>query len=420
MKYFGTDGIRGKAYQELTLDFSYQLGLALNEYQKEVVIGIDTRCSSLDLAKALILGLKEKYFFAGVVPTSAILNYSLNHKMLGVMITASHNPYEDNGFKIINNGEKISVEEQQQIESKLHEYSQLKYQLENIDLSLDKAILTEYLSLLEKHFFKSKYKILYDAANGCFSDILPYFINQNDIINNHPNGLNINDNCGSTNPSQLILEVKKREYDLGISFDGDGDRLIIVDSQNLIYEGDFLTLLIAFDLKQRKLLLNNLVVLSELTNPGILKSLEVNQINYLITPVGDVNISKTLKNGYSLGGEPSGHIINQTVCQFGDGLLNAFTILRIIEEKSLQQYYQETTLFYHRNINLKINYPFKLNYLKVRKLKKRYTNNTTYIVIRKSGTEKVIRIDLFTQDNNPNKILNILLKGVKKCIKKSY
>lgn len=421
MKYFGTDGIRGKAYSELTLDLSYQLGLAINHFHKEVVIGIDTRYSSLDLAKAFISGLKQPYQFAGVVPTSAIMLYSYSHKVLGVMITASHNPYYDNGFKIINNGEKISADEQVILEMKIDENRNEKYLPIGNQLSLNKNIFNEYVLKLKKHVFNSKSKVLFDAANGCFSEILPLLIDEKDVINNKPNGLNINDNCGATNVSNLICEVKKRGYDLGVAFDGDGDRVIFVDKENNIYKGDFLIYILATKLKEKLLLKDNFVILSELTNPGILEGLKDENINYYLTPVGDTNITNRIKEGYVLGGEPSGHIINTLILPFGDGLINAFEILRLLEDKSIKEYLNQIKLFYHRQYNYQVKYPFRLHQEKTNKIIKKFSNSNASLKIRKSGTEKVIRIDYFTKDNNEtNKTMERIIKGVKKCIKKNY
>ena len=194
MKYFGTDGIRGEAYKDLTLNLAYKLGEATASLKKEIVVGIDTRYSSMDLAKAFISGVekKVKVRFAGVIPTSGLMYYSLKHETIGVMITASHNPYKDNGFKIIDKGTKLS-ESKQLILEELIDNSSKVYLPQKENLDCDASILNEYMLFLDKYFYKSKKKIMFDVANGCYSHILTKYYPENMVINNQPNGFNIND-----------------------------------------------------------------------------------------------------------------------------------------------------------------------------------------------------------------------------------
>lgn len=416
MKYFGTDGIRGKAYQELTLSLAYRLGVALNVFEADIIIGIDTRFSSLDLAKALFKGINnsKKVKFAGVIPTSGLIAYSLNHQSLAVMITASHNPYQDNGFKIIDKGSKLSEQKQLLVEKIIDDTNEENINLD-FDLVIDESILNEYYQLLDNNFYKSKYKVLFDAAHGCYSKILDKY--HFDVINNNPNGFNINENCGSTDVTNLIQKVKEENYDYGIAFDGDGDRIILVDCFNRIYNGDFILYLFAIELKKQNLLLGNTVVVSEMTNPGILERFDTINIQYITTPVGDINISKAMVNGYVLGGEPSGHIINNNIIPFGDGLINAFYLLKILDNINLNNEYQKVSMYFSINYNLVYKAKSQLDFYCINKIVKKYSNSNQILIIRKSGTEKVIRITLFQKSKvGLDKKIKLITRKVSRCI----
>ena len=416
MKYFGTDGIRGEAYQDLTLSLAYKLGCAVDTFNTEIIIGMDTRYSSIDLAKALMSGIKKNNVrFAGVIPTSGLMYYSLKHNVLAIMITASHNPYQDNGFKVIDCGCKLSEAKQSKLEELIDNNNE-QYIDQKIDLKIDEEILKDYYCLLDKYYCKSKYKILFDAANGCYSQILKKYYS-NHIINCKPDGFNINDKCGSTNVSQLIEKVKEKDYDYGFAFDGDGDRVILVDKFNRVYDGDFLVYLMAKNLKEEKLLQNNTIVLSEITNPGLLEKLTEIDIQYIITPVGDANIFKAMSNGYILGAEPSGHIINQLVLPFGDGLLNAFQIINILNHNEFSKEYNQINMFFSIKENLKYQSTKPLNMNLINKKIQKFNNQNRIVIVRKSGTEKVIRITLFQRyKSGIYKNLNKIKKRVMKCI----
>lgn len=402
MKYFKTDGIRGEAYTEVTLSIAYQIGLFFSEIDKPIVIGMDTRESSPEISYAIIQGLKNhpNVKFAGVIPTPGLMYYSLVNKTIGIMITASHNQYKDNGIKIFEDGIKINKEYIKQIEYFIENNEDIVYKeiFNEKELNIDEKIIDFYLNLVDEKKPKNINNIIFDGANGAYSKILKQICNPYNLINCEPNGKNINLNCGSTDLSMLINTVKNKKADLGIAFDGDGDRFIIVDKFNRIYEGDILTYIFAKNLYDIKQLPGNTVVFSELVNPGILKKLDQLEIYYIIVESGDQNIYNALENGYVIGGENSGHIINKNILPFGDGLLNSFELLKILkcENKKIHEYLFGLKLHYTKKINLSIDpKTFDLSKIATRKIERFCKRKNIIHIIRKSGTEKVIRVHIY-------------------------
>lgn len=430
-KFFGTDGIRGKGFSELSAELAFHLGNSLLEVygNNKVVIGMDTRASSPMLAHmvasgAMLAGLDV--LFAGVVSTPMIAHYSKLRGITGIMITASHNPYQDNGIKVFNKGYKSNVTDELTIE---------KHIINNLIKSGDKFgsfelsddILNEYEKLIHTlNLEKSNLKVIYDSANGANYLVSRKIVNQyypNSVqIFDNPNGININNNCGSTYLEPIKTEIKLRNYDLGFAFDGDGDRVIMVGNDGTVYDGDFIILLISKYLKKHNLLKNNGVVLTKMSNPGILKVLKQNGINYVLTEVGDKNVFKAmLDNDYILGGEASGHIIMNHILHSGDGLLAMLYILKLIEEEnmSLKALTDEVVLYPFKMINIK---NVNKNILNEEKTKS-FLNNiakefeeTDIFYIRPSGTEPLIRVTISCRDD---KKLNDNLNKVVEYIEKS-
>ena len=214
MKYFKTDGIRGEAYTELTLDLAYKIGLYFSNIKKQVVIGIDTRESSPEIAYAIYKGItnKENVIYAGVIPTPGLMYYSMIHNCFGIMVTASHNLYKDNGIKIIENGAKISKELMYDIEFFIEENTKIEYKEEfKNDLTIDKNAVNEYIEFIKDRKGNTNFNVLFDGANGAYSYILKELFDYDDLINCTPNGKNINLNCGSTDVSDLIHQLKVRK-----------------------------------------------------------------------------------------------------------------------------------------------------------------------------------------------------------------
>ena len=418
MKYFRTDGIRGEAYTELTLQLSYLIGLFFKDSDKMIVIGMDTRASSPDIARAIFAGLTghKNVRFAGVIPTPGLMYYTLQHKCIGIMITASHNPFKDNGIKIIEDGYKISKDFCEEIERFIELNKDVVYNENNYEMNIDGDISFEYEIYLKNRMIDNKLKIIFDGANGAYSYILKKFFSEYEIINCEPDGENINYKCGSTDLTTLIHELKVRKYDIGIAFDGDGDRVIVVDKNNRIYEGDFLTYIFALDLFKNGLLTGNTVVYTEVVNPGIINKLNSLGIYTIITEVGDHNVSKALEREYVLGGESSGHIINKTLLPFGDGLSNALELIRILEtnNKRLYEYCYDVKLYFSKSFNIYFNNSdFEITNKLRSKIEKFAARRKINLVLRKSGTEKAIRIFIYQPSSkginaNINKIVKMI------------
>ena len=419
MKYFRTDGIRGEAYTELTLQLSYLVGLFFKNYDKPIVIGMDTRVSSPDIAQAIYEGLDghKDVRFAGVIPTPGLMYYSLENNCVGIMITASHNPYKDNGIKIIEDGRKISKEFSEEIERFIDLNKNTSYTFDSKKtMEIDSTVKDFYVNYLKSRMIDNKLKIVFDGANGAYSYILKELFNEHEIINCNPNGENINLKCGSTDLSSLIHELKVRQYDIGIAFDGDGDRIMVVDKYNRIYEGDFLTYIFALDLFKKGLLTGNTVVYTEIVNPGIVNKLNAMGIYTIITEVGDHNVSKALDREYVLGGESSGHIINKTLLPFGDGLSNAIELIRVLETngKKLHEYSYDVKFYYSRSFNLYFdNGDFEISNKLRDKIESFAFKKKINLILRKSGTEKAIRIFIYQPsskgiNNHINKIVKMI------------
>ena len=418
VKYFRTDGIRGEAYTELTLQLSYLIGLFFKDSDKMIVIGMDTRASSPDIARAIFAGLEghKNVKFAGVIPTPGLMYYTLQHECIGIMITASHNPFKDNGIKIIEDGYKIGKDLCEEIERFIELNKDVVYIENKIEMKIDDDISHEYEAYLKNRMIDNKLKIIFDGANGAYSFILKKLFSEYEIINCEPNGENINYKCGSTDLSSLIHELKVRKYDIGIAFDGDGDRIMVVDKNNRIYEGDFLTYIFALDLFKNGLLTGNTVVYTEVVNPGIINKLNSLGIYTVITEVGDHNISKALEREYVLGGESSGHIINKTLLPFGDGLSNALELIRILEasNKRLYEYSFDVKLYYSKSFNIYFtNADFEITKKLREKIERFAARRKINLVLRKSGTEKAIRIFIYQPSSkginaNINKIVKMI------------
>jgi phosphoglucosamine mutase len=412
MKYFGTDGIRGIAYEKLNSMLAFRLGQAISFVfkPKEVVIGMDTRESSPMLAYALSNGLMSRgvdVLFAGVCSTPMIANYSLQKNIIGVMITASHNPYMDNGIKVFNKGYKTTELDEEKLEDFL-DHGEITYQTFG-QLIHSNDIELEYLKIYSKFsVHPSNFKIGYDSANGAnhliakklFDMYAPDAIQ----ISNEPNGKNINLDCGSTHLESIINLVRDQKLDIGFSFDGDGDRIMVVDSNLKVYDGDMLIYIIASYLKKKHLLNQNTVVLTKMSNPGILKALKDQEIHFSLTNVGDKYVFEELfRHDYTIGGEASGHIILRHLLHSGDGLLVAIYLLQILEElkTSLEELTKDIVLYPLKLTNIKGISKSVLESSLVSDMishVKILLGENALLLVRPSGTEDLIRITISHQD----------------------
>lgn len=405
MKYFGTDGIRGKPNQKLTVDFALALGKSLRLLDcKSVLIGTDTRISKDMLASAVTAGCLSvglNVYDLGVISTPAILYLTEKHQMIGVMITASHNPYEDNGIKLMNKGAKITNVEEKKIEESLYEDVLYPKELGKYFWCPEKK--EEYLQFLKCNISKTNLKIVIDCANGATSEIAPILfkeVTENLIVLScTPNGFNINRDCGSTHLSSLRQTVLDNKYDIGFAFDGDGDRVLCVAKDGQIIDGDHIIYLLARYLKNKKLLCNDTIALTIMSDLGLIRDLESRGIHTIETPVGDKHILQAIeKYRLSVGGENSGHIIYKNLFSSGDGVLISLLILKILVETktSIQDWFVNIPTYYSRLVNIKtenreciLHNPLIDNKIKEFKMK---LQGDCKIIIRASGTEEVIRV----------------------------
>lgn len=357
-KYFGTDGVRGKANEDLTLDMAIRIGQYLGwYYSKEkpakILIGKDTRLSGDMFELALAAGATStgaNVYLLGVCPTPAI-SYLVNKDRFdcGIMVSASHNPYYDNGIKIFDHkGQKMDEEILLEIEKyidgeleldlatgdKIGEYFDWSDGLE-IYMSWLKSIVPVDLNGM---------RIAVDLANGSATSTAVETLSSLgatvEAISNSPNGLNINLKCGSTHPEALIRVMKENEFDIGLAFDGDADRLIAVNSDGELVNGDYILYILGNYLKKINHLNKNMVVTTVMANLGLYKALDSSKIDYIQTDVGDKYVFEEMqKNDYFLGGEQSGHIIFYEDAVTGDGLLTALKLLETMKKtnKSVQE-----------------------------------------------------------------------------------
>ncbi len=355
-KYFGTDGFRGEANVDLTVEHAYKVGRFLGWYygQKEpdtrcrVVIGKDTRRSSYMFEYSLVAGLTasgaDVYLLH--VTTTPSVSYVVRTEGFncGIMISASHNPFYDNGIKVINErGEKLEESVIEKIEQYLDgEMGEIPLaRKDNIGRTIDYAAgrnrYIGYLISIATRSFKNM-RVGLDCANGSASAIAKNVFDalgaETYVINNEPNGLNINTDCGSTHIHVLQEYVKRNHLDVGFAYDGDADRCIAVDENGQVVDGDMIMYICGKYMKQQGTLVNNTVVTTIMSNFGLYKALEREGIAYVKTAVGDKYVYENMSSyGHCLGGEQSGHIIFSKNATTGDGILTSLKVMEVILEK---------------------------------------------------------------------------------------
>ncbi len=403
MIYFGTDGIRGIPNKSLSVDLAMNIGKSLFIFNnKNLIIGTDTRISKDLLSCALVSGALSSglnVYFLDIVSTPAIMYLSKKYNFLGVIITASHNPYYYNGIKIINNGKKINSEEEHLINNFINNPI-----INYFDIGTfynDYKMINNYHKFLLKNITPTKLSITIDCANGSLYKTAPYIFNlvsnNLNIIGDKPNGRNINDGFGSTNLNALRKAVLKNKSDIGFAYDGDADRVLCVNELANIVSGDILIYILALYYKKNNMLKNNKVVLTKMSNIGIINALKEEGIESVIVDVGDKNVLDEMhKQNICLGGETSGHIIIPKV-GFGDGILVSLEILKILEEtNTLLSDWQKRVCLYEEcleNIVVKNkkNVMCETLHNKINEIKN-ILNNDCKIIVRASGTEDYIRV----------------------------
>ena len=434
MKYFGTDGIRGQVNSKnINGDMFFKFGLAAGRYftnlkkkKQTAIIAKDTRLSGYALEPALVSGLASSgmhVYTLGPLPTNglAMLTKSMNAN-LGIMITASHNLFYDNGLKLFGpDGLKLSDKIQKKIEnlidSKVESHlSEPKFlgRVKRLETGND-----EYIKILKKKIPKKlklkNIKIVLDCANGAGYKSAPKLIKSLGakliLIGNKPNGFNINENCGSTFPNKLQRYVKKNSADLGISLDGDADRVIMCDEKGSIIDGDQIIAALALQWKKKKILRGG-VVGTLMSNYGLETFFKNKGIKFIRANVGDRYVKEVMqKKQFNLGGEQSGHIILGKFATTGDGLLVALEVIQALNNKikasNLFNVFEKIPQILK---NIKINDETTLKKPSVKKSIKKANDlikGQGRILVRKSGTEPKIRI----MGESKNKVL------LKKCIK---
>ncbi len=420
-KYFGTDGFRGEANVDLTVEHAYKVGRFLGWFygQKEpdtrcrVVIGKDTRRSSYMFEYSLVAGLTasgaDVYLLH--VTTTPSVSYVVRTEGFncGIMISASHNPFYDNGIKVINErGEKLEESVIEKIEQYLDgELGEIPLARKDaigrtIDFAAGRNRYIGYLISIATRSFKNM-RVGLDCANGSASAIAKNVFDalgaETYVINNEPNGLNINTDCGSTHIHVLQEYVKRNHLDVGFAYDGDADRCIAVDGDGQVVDGDVIMYICGKYMKQQGTLVNNTVVTTIMSNFGLYKALEREGISYVKTAVGDKYVYENMSSyGHCLGGEQSGHIIFSKNATTGDGILTSLKVMEVILEKKqpLAKLASEVEI-----------YPQVLKNVKVKDKKtaqedpavKAEVDKVTEalgeggrILLRQSGTEPVVRV----------------------------
>ena len=417
-KYFGTDGIRGIAGESLTADLSFKVGKALGKLLTEkiehpkVIIGRDTRISCDMIEQALTAGLTStgvNVLTVGTIPTPAIAYLTKTIETdSGIMISASHNPYQDNGIKIFGpDGFKLTDDQELEIEYLIDNTDKIKNaSFEKIGKLYSGNELTQkYIQHIKQSISGdlSGIKIALDCANGATTGVAPFIFGdlEADIetIGCKPNGININDNVGSTKIDTIVNFVKENNVDVGFAFDGDGDRVLAVDSKGNIVDGDKIMFILAKHLKEQGELKDNMVVSTVMSNIGFYKAIEENGLQSVKTAVGDRYVVEEMRNnGYSLGGEQSGHIILMNYATTGDGILTAVKLADIIKTsgKSLEELAGEVSIYPQKLVNIKvIDKKSAMEDVEIlaecEKVEKELEGNGR-ILLRASGTENLIRV----------------------------
>ena len=418
MKYFGTDGIRGRVGEKfMTADFALRLANAsaqvLAPKGGTVLIGKDTRISGYMFESALEAGFVSAGInvkLLGPIPTPAIAHLIKKYNAeLGIVISASHNSFKDNGIKFFNShGTKLDDELEVRIEAALEESIKTKKSTDLGRATIDSLARERYqefcISSYDAEETLTEMKVIFDGANGAGYKVGPRILNELGAqvlsIGCSPNGQNINDNCGSTHPELLQQTVKAVGADVGIALDGDGDRVVMVDENGELLDGDQLLFILAMDFKSRDKL-RNPVVGTVLSNIGLEIALKNNGIDFLRSKVGDRNILKLLREeGGNLGGEASGHMICMDYAETGDGLITAIQILAIMRRNNETLSSLSNKMKKHPQISENIDNSNNFNIHESDEIKQLISNlEDTFdgkgrVILRPSGTEPLIRLML--------------------------
>jgi len=432
-KYFGTDGIRRIANTELTPELVYKVAKAgayvlskHSEHAPTILIGRDTRLSGTLIESAMTAGFLSygaNVKLLGVIPTPGVAYLTKKLKAeASVVISASHNTFEFNGIKYFSNkGMKIPDEIEEEIEEildsgKIEELTALPNKIGVAEYRED--LVDEYVYMLRKNFEENiesnlddKFCVALDVANGATYKVAENVFSKlginYKIINNNPDGVNINENCGSTHLTQLKEYVVENKMNLGIAYDGDGDRCLAIDENGNEIDGDTILAIFAKYLKEKGKLNNDTLVATIMSNLGLSKFAEKNELTLKQTKVGDRYVlEEMLKNGYNLGGEQSGHIIMLDYNPTGDGILTSLMLIQVLLEKKMKTSELCKTITKYPQVleNVKVSNDKKLEYLnnkeiqeEIKAIEEEFKDNGR-VIIRPSGTEPLIRVMLEGSD----------------------
>lgn len=434
-RLFGTDGVRGVANKELTPELAFNLGkagafvLKSKNDRPKVIIGKDTRISGDMLENALtagILAVGGDVIKVGVITTPAVAFLAKHYEAdAGIVISASHNPYEYNGIKFFNGeGYKLADLLEEKIEDIIISNVDVNSHITGehigtcIDASenADELYIEHLLSTVDYRL--DGMNIVLDCANGASYEIAPKVyraLGANvTVIGNEPNGININDGCGSTHPEMLAEKVKELKADIGLAYDGDADRLIVVDEKGQIIDGDRVIAICARILKEQGRLAENKVTITVMSNIGFHKAMKESDIDVEVTGVGDRYVLESmLETGCVIGGEQSGHIIFREYATTGDGILSSLQFMDAIKDskKPLSEMAEEIEIFPQVLVNARINNDYKKTYMKdaevaamISDIEAQLAGNGR-VLIRPSGTEPLVRVMLEGDDTDE---LNVL------------
>ena len=446
-KYFGTDGIRGEANRELTVDIALRLGYALGYYLKrenpdkkkiKVIMGCDTRISGYMLRSAMLAGLTSMGVhvdFVGVISTPAVAYLTKAKKAdAGIMISASHNPAKDNGLKVFaGNGYKLPDEVELEIERLMDDPTILANPIAGDKVGKFKYAEDEYYSYRD-HLLASVngdfsgMKIVVDTANGSAyriaKDVFLALGAEVVLINDAPNGTNINVRCGSTHPEILTKVVVGYEADLGLAYDGDADRLIAVDRHGNIIDGDKIIATLAMGMKRKGELKENKVVTTVMSNMGFENYLKENGIELLRANVGDRYVlEKMIEHNVAIGGEQSGHIILLQYATTGDGVLTSLKLVEALrdEKKYLDEMIGDIKDWQQKLVNVVVDNNKKNIWNKNKNItdfiaqKEKEMEGLGRVLVRTSGTEPLVRVMVEGKEMNMvEKVVNEIAEVVKK------
>ncbi len=420
---FGTDGVRGEANKELSPELAFKLGrfggYVLAQHAEEerprVLVGRDTRISGRMLEYALVAGLLStgaEVLRLGVISTPGVAYLTRQQNATaGIMISASHNPAKDNGIKFFGaDGFKLDDDQEAEIEELVNkeEDDLPRPSAEGLGHSGEyKESILKYIQYLKQTISGdlSGMRVVLDAAHGATSPIVNRLFADLEtdfyVIGASPDGLNINDQVGSTHPEALAEKVVEKEADIGLAFDGDGDRLIAVDEKGNIVDGDQILYICGKYLNDRGQLKNSTIVSTVMSNLGFYKALKEEEIESIKTAVGDRHVMKEMReNGYNLGGEQSGHIIFLDHSTSGDGLLAGIQLMKIMKEtgKTLSELASELTIYPQRLVNVRVEAADKSavmdhpEVIQAMEEAQAEMGDSGRVLLRPSGTEPLFRV----------------------------